>query len=385
MKSLKLVVLYSIKSYKGPDHTFPGVEQWRIEGETGGENKGKNMKAVVKIKKGKGFVEYKEMPRPQITEDEVLIGVKAVSVCGSDIHIYHDEHPNWPPMIMGHELSGVIAEVGSRVKNRKTGDRVVTETRTKSCGICLYCETGKPHICPDKRPLGIGVDGAMAKYVAVPGKLIHRLPETIGFVEASLCEPLAVCVHGLIERTGINAGDTVLISGPGPIGLICLQLAKAAGAYVLVAGTSRSADLKLKRAMELGADEIIDAGKENVVERVKKASGGYGADVVVEASGAPLAIKTAFESLRRQGKLCAMGITGKPAAEMPWDTAIFKAAQVTFCFSSSWSGWETGIKMLERKQINLAKLVTHELPLEKWKEGFEAMEAGKAIKVVLIP
>ncbi len=343
------------------------------------------MRAIVKYRKGKGFVEEREMPEPQITEDEVLIEVKAVSVCGSDIHIYHDEHPNWPPMIMGHELSGVIAETGKRVKNWKKGDRVVTETRTKSCGTCLYCETGKPHICPEKRPLGIGVDGAMAKYVAVPWKLLHRLPPSIKFVEASLCEPLAVCVHGLIERTGINAGDTVLISGPGPIGLICLQLAKAAGAYVLVSGTSRSAGLKLKKALELGADEIIDIGKENVIEKVKKASGGYGADVVVEASGSPFAIKTAFESLRRQGKLCAMGITGKPAAEIPWDTAIFKAPQVTFCFSSSWSSWETGIKMLERKQVNLAKLVTHQLPLAKWQEGFGALQKGKAIKVVLIP
>lgn len=343
------------------------------------------MKAIVKYKKGKGFVELRDVPEPVIKDDEALIEVKAVSICGSDIHIFHDEHPYWPPVIMGHELSGVVAEAGKDVFDWKPGDRMVSETRTKSCGVCFFCRTANPQVCPDKRPLGIGVDGAMAKYIAIPAKLLHHLPESISFEDASVTEPIAVCVHGLIERTKINAGDIVLISGAGPIGLICLSIAKAAGAYVIISGTSRSAELKLTKAKELGADEIINIDKVDIKKRILELTGGLGADLVIDASGAGSAIKSAFELVRRQGKICALGITGKPTVEVPWDTAIFKAPIVTFCFSSSWSSWETGIKLIQRKLIQPGKLITHKFPLEKWKEAFDIIQAGKAIKVVLIP
>jgi len=343
------------------------------------------MKAVVKYQKGKGFVELREVPIPEIKDDEVLIEVKAVSICGSDIHIYHDEHPNWPPMIMGHELSGIVAEVGKLVKDWKPKDRVVSETRTKSCGTCFYCQTGNPQICPQKRPIGIGVNGAMAKYVAIPARLLHRLPESISFEAAALTEPIAVCVHGLIERTRINAGETVLITGAGPIGLICLEIAKAAGAFVIVSGTSRSAELKLTKAKELGADEVIDIGKVDIVKKILELTNGLGVDLVIEASGSSSAIKTAFETVRRHGRISAFGISGKPVVEVPWDVAIFKAPIVTFCFSSSWSSWEITLKMLERKQLHPEKIITHRFPLEKWQEAFETIQNGKAIKVVLLP
>lgn len=340
------------------------------------------MKAVVKLQKGKGFVEYKDMPEPTIGEDEVLIEVKAVAICGSDIHIYHDAHPMWPPMIMGHEFSGVIVKTGSKVKNWKIGDRISSETKTKSCGTCYFCQTGNAQICPDKRPFGIGIDGAMAKYVAGPAKLLHALPDSISFEAASLCEPIAVCVHALLERTQVTAGETVFVSGAGPIGLICAMLAKAAGAYVIV---SDLFDNKLKKALELGVDMVVNPKTDNVAEKINALTNNLGVDIVVECSGAGPAIKTVFELVRRHGKICALGLSGKPAVEVPWDVAIFKAPKVNFCFSSNWPAWETTIKLIERKQIFPEKLITHRLPLEKWKEAFEAIEKGEAIKAILIP
>jgi threonine dehydrogenase-like Zn-dependent dehydrogenase len=188
------------------------------------------MKAVVKYGKGKGLIEIREVPEPKIKDDEVLIEVKAVSVCGSDLHIYHDSHPYWPPVTLGHEFSGVIAEVGKGVPGWKTGDRVVSETRTGSCGVCYTCQSGFPQVCEQKRPFGIGINGAYAKYVAGPARLLHRLPDNIPFEVGAVIEPIAVCVTSILERSQLQAGETVVITGPGPIGLISLAIAKTAGA-----------------------------------------------------------------------------------------------------------------------------------------------------------
>ena len=217
------------------------------------------MNALVKLQKGDDFVEFKDIDRPVPGEDEVLIQVKAVSICGSDLHIYHDEHPYWPPIVMEHEFSGEIAEVGSKVTKWKVGDRVVSETRTGNCEICRYCQAGFPQICPEKQPPGIGRDGAMAPYLVMPADLLHCLPDNVTFEEAALTEPTAICVHSLLERTGVKPGEVVVVNGAGPIGLICLQLARIAGASkIIVSGISRSAALKLEKAKKLGADRIVD-------------------------------------------------------------------------------------------------------------------------------
>lgn len=344
------------------------------------------MKAVVKTQKGDGYVQLMEMEKPSIKPDEVLIGVKAVSICGSDLHIWHDAHPYWPPMIMGHEFSGQIADVGSQVSEWKVGDRVVSETRTETCGVCRYCQTGVPQVCPNKRPPGIGIDGAMAKFVAMPARLLHGIPDNVPYDAAAVTEPTAVCQHGIVERTGINAGDNVVVIGPGPIGLMSVQLAKLAGAANLIAvGTPRSADLRLKKAKDLGADVTINLGEEDPIECVMDLTGGCGADLVIEAAGSSSAIKLAFDLVRRQGKICALGINGKETTDIPWDKAIFKAAQLTFCFSSSWQSWETVLQLMEKGMLNPDDIITHRLPLEQWQTAFEALENREAIKAILNP
>ncbi len=344
------------------------------------------MKAVVKTQKGDGYVQLMDVNEPEIKSDEALIGVKAVSICGSDLHIWHDKHPYWPPMTMGHEFSGEIVAVGDQVVGWETGDRVVSETRTETCGVCRYCETGAPQVCPNKRPPGIGIDGAMAKLVAMPARLLHRIPDNVSYDAAAVTEPTAVCLHGIVERTGINAGDSVVVLGPGPIGLMSVQLAKLAGASNLMAvGTPRSADLRLKKAKDLGADVLINLGEEDPVEKVMDLTGGYGADLVIEAAGSSSAIKLAFDLVRRHGKICALGINGKETTDIPWDKAIFKAAQLTFCFSSSWQSWETVLQLMENGVLRPEEIITHTMPLEQWKEAFEALENREAIKAILNP
>jgi len=344
------------------------------------------MKAVVKYGKGKGLVEIREVPEPIVKEDEVLIEVKAVSVCGSDLHIYHDSHPYWPPMILGHEFSGVIAEVGKEVKSWKVGDRIVTETRTGSCGVCYTCQSGFPQVCEQKRAYGIGINGAYTKYVAGPARLLHRLPENVPFEVGAVIEPTAICVTSILERSQLQAGESVVVTGPGPIGLISLAIAKSAGVK-LVGITGRSSDegVRFEKARELGAAFTINVDQEDPVKKTLEMTNGLGVDILIETSGGGKAIYQAFEMVRRLGRVCAIGISGRDEVLIPYDRGIFKALRYDFCFSSSWTAWEKAIGMISKGLLPAEKFITHKLPLEKWEEAFHLLENLQAAKVILIP
>jgi L-iditol 2-dehydrogenase len=341
------------------------------------------MKAVVKYGKGKGLVEMRDVPEPKVKDDEALIEIKAVSVCGSDLHIFHDNHPYWPPMVMGHEFSGVIADVGKKVTGWKIGDRIVSETRTGSCGVCYHCQSGFPQVCEHKRAYGIGIDGAYAKYVAGPARLLHRLPEGIPFDVGATIEPIAVCVSAILERSGLKAGDSVVVTGPGPIGLISLAIAKAAGARWV--GISGGEGIRLEKARELGADCVIDRRKTDPLQRVLEMTGGLGVDMLIETSGSPDAIRQAFEMVRRLGTICAIGISGKPEVPIPYDRGIFKALRYDFCFSSSWTAWERAIGLISKGLLPAEKMITHRLPLAEWQSAFRLLEDRQAVKVILLP
>jgi L-iditol 2-dehydrogenase len=344
------------------------------------------MKAVVKYGKGKGLIEIREVPEPKVKEDEALIEVKAVSVCGSDLHIYHDSHPYWPPMILGHEFSGVIAEVGKEVKGWKVGDRIVTETRTGSCGTCYTCQSGYTQACEQKRPYGIGINGAYTKYVAGPARLLHHLPDNVSFEAGAVIEPTAVCMTSIIERSQLQAGESVVITGPGPIGLISLAIVKAAGAKsVWMTGRSSDEGIRFEKARELGADFTINVDQEDPVKKVLEMTNGLGVDILIETSGGGKAIYQAFEMVRRFGRVCAIGISGKEEVPIPYDRGIFKALRYDFCFSSSWTAWEKAIGLISKGLLPAEKFITHKLPLEKWEEAFHLLENLQAAKVILIP
>lgn len=341
------------------------------------------MKAVVKYGKGKGLVEMRDVPEPQVKDDEVLIEIKAVSVCGSDLHIFHDNHPYWPPMVMGHEFSGVIADMGKNVTGWKIGDRIVSETRTGACGVCYQCQSGFPQVCEHKRAYGIGIDGAYATYVAGPARLLHRLPEGIPFDVGAIIEPIAVCVSAILERSGLKAGDSVVVTGPGPIGLISLAIAKSAGARWV--GISGGEGIRLEKARELGADCVIDRRKTDPLPMILEMTGGLGVDMLIETSGNSDAIRQAFEMVRRLGTICAIGISGKPEVPIPYDRGIFKALRYDFCFSSSWTAWERAIGLISNGLLPAEKMITHRLPLAEWQRAFHLLEDRQAVKVILIP
>jgi len=341
------------------------------------------MKAVVKVAKGKGLVEMREVPDPKAGAGDVLVEVKAVSVCGSDLHIYHDNHPYWPPVVMGHEFAGVIAALGEGVQGWQIGDRIVSETRTGSCGVCYTCQSGFPQVCEHKRAYGIGINGAFAKYVAGPARLLHRLPENIPFEVGAMIEPIAVCVSAILERCAFRAGDSVVVTGPGPIGLISLAIVKAAGAgFTAMVGRE---GVRLEKARELGADVVIDMVKTDPLPKVLEMTGGRGVDLLVETSGSEKAIRQAFEMVRRLGRVCALGISGKPEIPIPYDRGVFKALSYEFCFSSSWTAWERSIALISSGLLAAEKLITHKLPLAEWQNALHLLESRQAVKVILIP
>ena len=344
------------------------------------------MKAVVKYGKGKGLVEIRDVPEPTIKEDEVLIEVKAISVCGSDLHIYNDAHPYWPPVTLGHEFSGIIADVGRNVKGWKVGDRIVTETRTGSCGVCYTCQSGFPQVCEQKRAYGIGINGAYAKYVAGPARLLHHLPDQVPFEVGAVIEPTAICVTAILERCNLQAGESTVITGPGPIGLISLAVAKAAGVRMAgITGRSSAEEIRFKKARELKVDFIVNIDKEDPVQTVLERTGGLGVDILIETSGGEKAIQQSFEMIRRLGRVCAIGISGKKEISIPFDRGIFKGIRFDFCFSSSWTAWERTIGLISAGLLPLERIITHTLPLEKWEEAFHLLETRQAAKIILIP
>jgi L-iditol 2-dehydrogenase len=348
----------------------------------------KTMRALVKVAKGPGLIELKDVPVPRIGDSEVLIEVHAAGICGTDLHIFHDRFPYWPPVILGHEFAGIISEVGSQVKSWKVGDRVVGEPHTLACGRCRLCRTGNRQICPEKRSPGWGIDGCFARYMRFPEPaLLHAVPEGLSLEEASLVEPTANAVHHVLERGRVNTADTVVIIGPGPIGLLCAMTAKAGGAAaVAIVGTDADEAERLPLARRLKAiDLVLNAGRDDVVARVLEMTEGRGADLIVETSGSVPGIATAFAAVRKLGRITAIGFSGRETVPVPYDSGLYKAVRLTFNMSTSYTSWDKAIHLLHSHQVEAAPLITHQGGLDQWEEFFKALDQKQGIKGIFLP
>jgi L-iditol 2-dehydrogenase len=345
------------------------------------------MKTLRKTGKGEGLIEIQDIPLPSMTPDEVLVEVKAAGVCGTDLKVWHDSHPYWPPVTLGHEFSGVIVEVGKDVVKWKVGDRVVAMPHTRHCGRCALCMAGNIHICPEKRSIGWGIDGAMARYLQIPAKLLLSIPDELSFEEAAVAEPLAVVVNAVLLRSRVEPGDFVVVFGPGPIGFLSALSARAGGASkVVLVGIERDERVRLTRARSAGVDLAINIEKEpNLFERIMGLTNGIGADLVVETSGSGSAISTGLRLVRRLGRVAAIGVSGKDEISVPWDVAMYKACDLMFNFSSTYHSWERALGLMGSREVDVRQVITDVKPLTEWKSVFEGLEAGEGIKSLLIP
>jgi len=343
------------------------------------------MKALVKYKKGPGNMEVREVAEPHPGTRQVKIEVKATGICGSDLHIYHDDiliAVN-PPVITGHEFSGEVAEPGEGVVGWKIGDRVVSELGFEVCGNCYNCLAGFPNLCDRRKSIGYWYNGAFTKYVIVPAEGMHRLPDNVSFEEGALTEPLACVVHGVLELTQIAVGDTVLISGPGAIGLMTLQVAKAQGAVTIISGVSKDKD-RQSVAKKMGADHLVDVEQENLLEKVFEVTDGRGVDIVFDCSGSEEAINMGLSAIRKRGQYTQLGLFGKPIS-IDFEKVVFKELKVTGSFGQRRWAWDRALVLMAQKKVRLSPLVSDVLPLSEWETAFALFEQKKGLKILLTP
>lgn len=340
------------------------------------------MKAVVKYKKGVGNVEIREVPEPHISEKEIKIEVKAAGICGTDIHIYYDHYPYSIPVVMGHEFSGEIVEIGKAVENFKIGDRVMSEPTARTCNECYYCRNGIYNLCLGRKVYGINFNGGFTKYVTVRKESVHKLSGNVSFEAAALTEPLSCCVHALMEKTQVKVNDIVLILGPGPIGLLAALVAKAQGAIVAIAGTE-SDKMRLNLAKKLGIDyciELSGAELQNTLTELKLNS----VDIVVEASGSSYAIQEAIRIVRKGGKIIQLGLSGK-GCEIEINQIVLKEIQVIGSFAHTWNSFENALRLLERGVVNTEVLISDKMKITDWEQGFKKIENKEGVKIILTP
>lgn len=342
------------------------------------------MRAVRKLSAGKGNVSVVDVPEPCAGPGQVIIEIAAAGICGTDVHIVEDEFPTDPPVTMGHELAGTIAEVGAAVNGWRVGDRVTSETYFHTCGRCGPCRRGRPNLCSERRSIGSKEDGAFARYLVVPARNLHRLPDGLDLESAALTEPLACTVHGVLGTAGVTAGERVAITGPGPIGLLALQLAKAAGARVVVLGTSRDGE-RLERARALGADAVVDAdATDDAAAAARDALSAEGAELVIECSGAAPAVATLLDIVGKGGRFCQMGLFGR-SIPLPQDVVCLKELVVTGTNASVPSAWPWALRLLATGQVTGEGLISHRFPLERWEDALAAVTSKRGIKVLLTP
>ncbi|HEY8343450.1 MAG TPA: L-threonine 3-dehydrogenase [Calditerricola sp.] len=342
------------------------------------------MRAVVKTQAAPG-ADLREVPIPKPGPGDALVRVKATTICGTDVHIYVWD--DWAksrirvPQIIGHEFSGVVVDVGPGVTHVQAGDHVSAETHFV-CGHCPQCLTGQAHICQNTRILGVDRDGCFAEYVVVPAQSLWKNDPALPFEVASLQEPMGNAVHTVLS--GPVAGKTVAILGCGPIGIMAVAVARAAGAAKVFAVDVNPYRLELAKAM--GAHVRIHAGEEDPVARVKEATGGSGVEVVCEMSGHPTAIQQGFKMLANGGRMAMLGL---PTQDVPLDITnaiVFKGVTVLGITGRRiYETWQQTAGLLASGQVNLEPLITHRFPLERFAEAFELMKSGQCGKIVLIP
>lgn len=343
------------------------------------------MTAVVKQHpKGGADIIKKEIPK--IGPDEVLIKVKATSICGTDVHIY--VWNEWaksrikPPKIMGHEFVGEVVEIGENVTSVKVGDLVSAETHIV-CGKCKACRTGNAHICENTLILGVDTDGAFAEYIKVPESNVWLNDKDIPLELLSIQEPLGNAVHTVFS--GEVVGKTVAVVGCGPIGMMAIPLLKTTGASAIFA--IEPVEYRMELAHKLGATRVINPLEEDVVSIIKSETEGYGADVVLDFSGSPTAIRQGLKYIAKGGR---MSILGLPDNEVPIDITndvVFKGITINGITGRRMYDTWYKVKGLLRSGLKeaLKPIITHTFPLSEYEKGMELMIKGQCGKVVLYP
>ena len=342
------------------------------------------MRAVVKTAYAPGNIELRTVPIPQPGPREVLVRVKAAAVCGTDVHIRHwnawaQARMN-PPVVIGHEFSGEVVEIGSDVRTVRVGDRVSSESHI-ACNNCQICHEGNRHVCPNTKCIGVHQDGCFAEYIVIPEEIAFVYSDpALPWEQLALMEPLGVSVHGITDVP--LAAKTVAIIGAGPLGqmgILTARLTGAAQVIVLEPNAERAA-----LAKQLGADAVIDPIAEDPVAAVKALTGGYGPHVAVDFSSSKAGMTAAMQYLRPEGQLTCVALPDQPISVSISDFGYRGCSIRGIAGRRMFENWEEMRGLLQRG-LDLSPIVTHVLPLEEFEQGLDMAEQGKCGKCILIP
>lgn len=342
------------------------------------------MQALVKYGRTDGAIELREIEDPEMGSGQALLAVKAVGVCGSDIHLWH-ENQSWPitlPLVLGHEFSAEVVDVGREVTGFQIGDRVTCETAARVCGQCTYCLSGDYNLCPHRLGYGNLIDGAMTRYVVARPEILHHIPENVPYAHAALTEPVCVAMNALVEKTYIKPGDLTVIQGPGPIGIMALQVARLRGAGPIVMVGARGDETRLAVAAELGADYTLMVPDADPVDFVMGLGDGFGADLVVDCTGVSAALQQAMAMVRPNGRIAKIGWGPEPLG-FSLDPLVGKAVTLQGSFSHTYATWERVLRLMANGQLNLDAVIGGVYSLADWEAAFTHMEEGQNVKSVI--
>ena len=342
------------------------------------------MKALVKYKEGSGMdtLKYMDIAEPVPKDDELKIKILAAGICGTDIHIMKNEFLNTPPVVLGHEFIGIVCDKGKDVENFEIGDHVVSLTAIRTCGECSFCYKDLRMLCPNRQSIGVTNNGAMAEYMVVPYNVAFKVPETVKDKESLVISEPAVCaVRSVIERSGMKAGDVVLVSGPGTMGQLVMQSAKIAGAYVIVNGLPADEE-RLTLAKKTGADNVVTNIEE--LSEILYREAPDGADVVFECSGAESSARLCTQFVKKTGIYTQVGLYGREV-KFDLDKLLTKEVTVTNNMATERTSWEIFIRLIKQGKYNLAPLISNKLPLANWEQGFGHAIKQEGFKTILIP
>jgi L-iditol 2-dehydrogenase len=332
-------------------------------------------------------LEMVEMPVPVIGPDDVLVRVRACGICGSDVHgLDGRTGRRIPPLVMGHEAAGEVVETGANVTDLAAGDRVTFDS-TVYCGRCFHCIRGEQNLCDNREVLGVSPGpyrrhGAFAEFVAVPRRIMYRLPENLSFEQAAMIEAVSVAVHA-VNLTPIRLGDTAVVVGSGMIGLLTIQSARNAGCTRVIAVDPDEG--RLKRALAAGATDAIDPKATNAVEAIRELTDGHGADVALECVGATEPIVTAIEGVRKGGAVTLVGNV-TPKIELPLQSVVSRQIRLQGSCASN-GEYPACIDLMSRGAIRVDTLISAVAPLEEGASWFDRLYRHEAnlMKVILRP
>jgi L-iditol 2-dehydrogenase len=336
--------------------------------------------AVVNYAAAKGSVEIRTMPTPVIGEDDVLLEVANVGVCGSDLHQWTGDQ-SWPvnyPVVLGHEFAGTIVATGNRVSNFSNGDRVVSETAAVVDMNSAMSRQGLYNLDPNRKGFGYGVDGAMTRFVRVPARCLHKIPDQLPFEQACLTEPCCVAYNAVVNNSPVTPGDKLIVLGAGTIGILCAAMAKLCGAQVLVTGLPAD-EYRLSIARLYGCETLVGDATDWA-----KSGDGLGAAIVIDAAGTSSTLKTALNLVRPNGHITKVGWGPQPM-NFSLDQLVQKNISLQGSFSHNWPIWEKVIQLLSNKQLNVLPIIGGVWPVTNWQEAFEKMHAGEVVKSILKP